>query len=88
MASSKAVVCSKIVLSNCLIQAVRIAIVNFPKARVSYDHNSPSGRVSFYCNVALEGGGVAQYRFRRVKTIKNNTNKYLFKGTVIIVKLK
>ena len=69
--------------SNCLIQAVVRYVKSYPHGKIGYDYNSPNRSISFYCNVNKE----KQFRFRRIKE-KNNTNKFFFKGKVVIIKIK
>ena len=63
--------------SNCLINAIIHFIIYFPYGKIKWDHNSPSGGVSYFCEVKGK-----KFRFRRKIRRYGNKSKYLFEGYV------
>lgn len=72
----------ELIFSNCFFQAVKVFILYFPKGRIGFDFNSPSGFVSFYCDVEQN-----RFRFRRKIRRYSNKSKFLFYGYTVIEKL-
>lgn len=68
-----------LILSNCLIEALKIRLTQRCSA-IGWDFNSPSGGISFYCDTIY-----GRHRFRRKIFKRSNKSKILFIGYNIVI---